>query len=108
MKIKYYNVDGGLRGEQEYDIPVFEGDAGLQALKEVILAYQSNLRQGNACTKTRGDVKGSGKKPYRQKGTVWHDKVKKEVRFGEGEELFLGQSHVIFAYALIRKKRNWH
>lgn len=31
--------------------------------------YRSNARQGNACTKTRGEVSGSGKKPWKQKGT---------------------------------------
>jgi large subunit ribosomal protein L4 len=42
---------------------------GLQALHEVVVAYRSNRRQGNACTKTRADVAGSGKKLWRQKGT---------------------------------------
>ncbi len=69
MKIKFYSADGLLKEERELSVPTFEGDHGVQALKEVIIAYQANLRQGNACTKTRGDVKGSGKKPYRQKGT---------------------------------------
>ena len=69
MKVKFYGVDGAFEGERDYDIPEFEGDRGLQVLKEVILAYQANLRQGNACTKTRGDVHGTGKKPFRQKGT---------------------------------------
>ena len=69
MKIKFYGIDGVCSGEREYNIPEFEGDRGLQVLKEVIIAYQANLRQGNACTKTRGDVHGSGKKPFRQKGT---------------------------------------
>ena len=69
MKIPFYDVTGEAKGEREYAMVEFEGDRGLQVLKEVILAYRANARQGNACTKTRGDVKGSGKKPFRQKGT---------------------------------------
>lgn len=70
MKLKIYNNDGSAQGEGEFeDIPVFEGDKGLQAVKEVIVAQAANARQGSACTKTRGDVSGGGKKPWKQKGT---------------------------------------
>mgnify|MGYP001029400395 FL=1 len=105
MKIKYYNVDGGLRGEQEYDIPVFEGDAGLQALKEVILAYQSNLRQGNACTKTRGDVKGSGKKPYRQKGTGMARQGEKRSPIWRGGGVVFGPKPRDFCVCINKKEK---
>ena len=42
---------------------------GMQALHETIVAYQANRRAGTASTKTKATVNGSGKKPYRQKGT---------------------------------------
>jgi large subunit ribosomal protein L4 len=48
---------------------VEEKRKGLQALHETVVAYRSNRRQGNASTKTRADVAGSGKKLWRQKGT---------------------------------------
>ncbi|MDR1665956.1 MAG: 50S ribosomal protein L4 [Puniceicoccales bacterium] len=69
MEVKFYGSDGSPRGNRDIDIPTFEGENGRQALKEVVAAYRANVRQGNACAKTRGDVRGSGKKPYRQKGT---------------------------------------
>tara|TARA_B110000037_G_C17121242_1_gene505921 strand:- start:3627 stop:4262 length:636 start_codon:yes stop_codon:yes gene_type:complete len=70
MKLKVYNTDGSLSGESEFEgIPVFEDSRGLQALKEVIVAQAANARQGSANTKTRGEVRGGGKKPWRQKGT---------------------------------------
>lgn len=70
MELKYYNVDGDFKEEKQFKgIPEFEDKKGVQALKEVVVAYQANLRQGNACTKTRSEVSGTGKKPYRQKGT---------------------------------------
>ena len=69
MKLKVFKNDGSESGENEYDIPVFEDSKGLQALKEVIVAQAANARQGSANTKTRGEVRGGGKKPWRQKGT---------------------------------------
>ncbi len=69
MKLRYYETDGAVGGEKDYNIPEYEGDKGVQALRQVIIAYQANQRQGNASTKLRSEVSGSGKKPFRQKGT---------------------------------------
>ncbi len=69
MKIKVFNADGSSVSEKDFAIPQFEGDKGLQALKQVILAVQANKRQGTVSTKTRSTVHGTGKKPFRQKGT---------------------------------------
>lgn len=44
-------------------------DKGSQAVHDLIVAYQANRRTGSACTKTRGEVRGSNKKIFRQKGT---------------------------------------
>ena len=69
MKLEVYTTDGGNSKKKEFAIPELEGDKGLYALKQIILAYQANQRQGCASTKTRAEVRGSGKKPWRQKGT---------------------------------------
>lgn len=69
MKLKVFNNDGSAGGEGDFEIPVFEDGKGLQAVKEVIVAQAANIRQGSANTKTRGEVRGGGKKPWRQKGT---------------------------------------
>ena len=69
MKLKVFSNEGGESGESEFDIPVFEDSKGVQAVKEVIVAQAANGRQGSANTKTRGEVRGGGKKPWRQKGT---------------------------------------
>lgn len=70
MKLKVYTPDGASFAEKDFpQIPVFEGAKGRMALRQTILAIQANLRQGNASTKTRAEVSGSGKKPFRQKGT---------------------------------------
>jgi large subunit ribosomal protein L4 len=70
MKLKFYSND--FSSFSEGDVPWFaplEGDRGVAALKQYLVAIGANLRQGNACAKDRGDVSGTGKKPYRQKGT---------------------------------------
>lgn len=69
MKLKVFSPDGTTSTEKEFGLPTFEGDKGLQALKEVIVAINANNRQGTHSTKTRGEVRGGGKKPWRQKGT---------------------------------------
>ncbi len=69
MKLKVYSTDGKTSREQDFGLPVFEGDKGVQALKEVIVAINANARLGTHSTKTRGEVSGGGKKPWRQKGT---------------------------------------
>ncbi|MCB1205536.1 MAG: 50S ribosomal protein L4 [Verrucomicrobiae bacterium] len=48
---------------------VEEAERGVQAVHDVIVAMHANRRSGSANTKTRGEVAGTGKKPYRQKGT---------------------------------------
>jgi len=69
MKLQVFKSDGTASAERDFDTPTFEGDKGLQALKETIVAIQANRRQGTHSTKTRGEVRGGGKKPWKQKGT---------------------------------------
>jgi large subunit ribosomal protein L4 len=70
MKFTVFSPDGTTSREQNFDgLPTFEGDKGLQAVKEVIVAINANNRLGTHSTKTRGEVSGGGKKPWRQKGS---------------------------------------
>ena len=69
MKLKVYSSDATQSSEKEFSLPVFEGTKGLQAVKEVVVAHRANARQGTRSTKTRGEVRGGGKKPWAQKGT---------------------------------------
>lgn len=70
MKLKVYSVDGKQSEEKEFSaFPTFEDDKGIAALRQVVIAQQANKRQGNASTKTRAEVSGSGKKLFRQKGS---------------------------------------
>jgi large subunit ribosomal protein L4 len=69
MKLKVYTTDGSSCTEKDFAIAEFSDDKGLKALKQVLLAFMANKRQGTHSTKTSSTVHGSGKKPFRQKGT---------------------------------------
>ncbi len=70
MKLPYFQADGTAAGEKDFPgFPVFEGEKGRMAVRQAVLALRANRRQGTASTKTRAEVSGSGKKPFRQKGT---------------------------------------
>ncbi|MFN8107708.1 MAG: 50S ribosomal protein L4 [Nocardioidaceae bacterium] len=53
------------------DLPaeIFDVDANIALIHQVVVAQQAAARQGTHATKTRGEVRGGGRKPYKQKGT---------------------------------------
>ncbi len=53
----------------ELDKTVFDGKVSVALIHQAVVAYLANQRKGLACTKTRGEVRGGGAKPWRQKGT---------------------------------------
>ncbi len=69
MKIAIKNIEGKKQGELEVKFPLIEDGKGTQAVHDVVVAYQAAQRMGTACTKNVGEVSGSNKKPWRQKGT---------------------------------------
>ena len=69
MKIPVKNLEGQDQAELDVTFPLVEGGKGTQAVHDVVMAYRANQRSGTACTKTMGEVAGTGKKPWRQKGT---------------------------------------
>src|SRR5205085_7672434 len=69
MKLSVKDHNGKDQGELEVKFPLVEGGRGTQAVHDVIVAYQANQRMGTACTKNVGEVAGTNKKPWRQKGT---------------------------------------
>jgi large subunit ribosomal protein L4 len=69
MKLTVKSIEGKDQGELDVRMPLLEDGRGSQALHDVVVAYQAAQRSGTACTKTMGEVAGTGKKPWRQKGT---------------------------------------
>lgn len=69
MKAKLYQQDGTVKGEVELPEAVFGVEINEPLLHQVIVQLQANQRQGTSKTKTRAEVSGGGRKPWKQKGT---------------------------------------
>lgn len=69
IKIPLYSKDGNRIEDIELAAGVFGSTVNADAIYQSILAYNANQRKGLAATKTRGEVSGGGKKPWKQKGT---------------------------------------
>ena len=69
MKISIKNTAGKAAGELEVKFAVVENGKGTQAVHDAVTAYRAAQRSGTACTKTAGEVAGTNRKPWKQKGT---------------------------------------
>lgn len=69
MKLTIKDIKGKNQGELEVKFPLIEDGKGTQAVHDAVVAYQAAQRMGTACTKNVGEVAGTNKKPWRQKGT---------------------------------------
>ncbi len=92
-----YNRSGVEVGKYDIDTAVLAPEINKQLLHDVVVMYQSNLRQGTAKTKTRAEVAGSTKKMYRQKGTgnARAGSRRSPVRLGGG-------------HTFAKRPRNWY
>jgi large subunit ribosomal protein L4 len=68
-KVDVINVEGSKVGEINLSDAIFGIEPNEFAVQAVVKNYLANQRQGTQSAKTRSEVKGGGKKPYRQKGT---------------------------------------
>ena len=69
MKLEIKDLSGKSQGECEVPFELIENGRGTQAVHDTVVAFRANQRMGTACAKTVGEVAGSNKKPWRQKGT---------------------------------------
>lgn len=69
FKAPVITAEGEKTGDRELPEVLFDGTVHEAAMWQVVKAYLSNQRQGTASTKTRAQVQGGNRKPWRQKGT---------------------------------------
>lgn len=69
ITLPIYDKEGRVAEEFELNEKVFSEKVNLRLLREVLIAYEANQRQGTADTKTRSEVEGSRRKPFPQKHT---------------------------------------
>lgn len=68
IKARLFAADGSSKGDFELDGDIFGIEPNLDVLHQVVTAQLAAARRGSASTKTRGEVRGGGRKPWRQKG----------------------------------------
>jgi large subunit ribosomal protein L4 len=67
--IEIRDVDGKKTGSRELPAEIFESNVNVPLMHQVVVAGLAGIRAGTHSTKRRGEVRGGGKKPWRQKGT---------------------------------------
>lgn len=104
-KVALYNVKGDQVGEVELKDEVFGIEINEAVLHDAVLMQQANQRLGTASTKTRAEVAGGGKKPWRQKGTgrARHGSIRSPIWKGGG--ITFGPKPRSYAYTLPKKVR---
>ncbi|MGI6326322.1 MAG: 50S ribosomal protein L4 [Saccharofermentanales bacterium] len=68
-KVDVYNMEGAVTGSIELSDAIFGIEPNQDVMHRAVLNQLANRRQGTHSTKTRSQVRGGGRKPYRQKGT---------------------------------------
>ena len=68
-KVAVLDAAGNKLADRELASELFEAKVSVSLMHQVVVAGMASLRRGTHSTKTRGDVSGGGKKPWRQKGT---------------------------------------
>src|SRR5271163_3654298 len=69
MKLAVKDIQGKDQGEVEITMTLIENGRGTEAVHDTVVAYNAAQRSGTACTKNAGEVAGTNKKPWKQKGT---------------------------------------
>lgn len=86
MKITVYNQTGKEVGEMNLPKEIFEVPMNADLVHQVVISQQANMRQVSAHTKNRAEVRGGGRKPWRQKGTgrARHGSIRSPIWVGGG------------------------
>ena len=69
VEVDIKGAEGKTTGKLKLDAHIFEADVNEPVMHQALVRQLANNRQGTASTKTRTEVRGGGRKPYRQKGT---------------------------------------
>lgn len=104
-KVDVYNLDGAVIGQIELSDAVFGIEPNQSVMHQVVKNQLANRRQGTGSTKTRSEVSGGGKRPWRQKGTgrARHGSTRSAQYVGGG--IIFGPKPRDFHYTVSKKVR---
>ena len=104
-KMDIYNLEAKVVGSMELADAVFNIEPNKQAIFDAVLLQQASLRQGTHKTKTRSEVSGGGKKPFRQKGTGRARQGSTRATQWRGGGIAFGPTPRSYGFKLNRKVR---
>ncbi|MBD0384620.1 50S ribosomal protein L4 [Paenibacillus sedimenti] len=104
-KVALYNVTGAQVGEVELSDAVFGIEPHVHAIHEAVLLQQAAVRQGTHKTKGRSEVRGGGRKPWKQKGTGRARQGSIRAPQWKGGGTVFGPTPRSYGYKLPRKVR---
>lgn len=105
IEIPTFDKDGKPKDPTKVDGKLFGGEVRLRLIKEYVLMYEANQRQGTHSTKTRGEVAGSGAKPFRQKGTGRARQGSTQSGILRGGGVIHGPRPRLYGWAMPKKKK---
>ena len=104
-KIDVYNIEGKKVNDVELKEDIFGIIPNEELVHSVIVNYLANQRQGTQSTKTRAEVRGGGKKPWKQKGTGRARQGSIRAPHWVGGGIALGPKPRSYSYKLNKKER---
>lgn len=104
-KVALFNVSGAQVGEVELSEAVFGLEPHVHAIHEAVLMQQASLRQGTHKVKGRSEVRGGGRKPWKQKGTGRARQGSIRSPQWKGGGVVFGPTPRSYAYKLPKKVR---
>jgi large subunit ribosomal protein L4 len=104
-KVALYNVTGTQVGEVELNDAVFGIEPHIHVLHQAVLLQQASLRQGTHKVKGRSEVRGGGRKPWKQKGTGRARQGSIRAPQWKGGGVVFGPTPRSYGYKLPRKVR---
>lgn len=102
-KVDVYNIEGQKVGDMDLNENIFAVEVNKVAMHSAVVNILANARQGTQSTKTKSEVRGGGKKPWRQKGTgrARHGSIRSAQWVGGG--VVLGPKPRSYSYTLPKK-----
>lgn len=104
-KLAIHNKEGKESGSIDLPDEIFGQRVNQDVIHQAVVMYQASLRQGNASTKERGDRRGGGKKPFRQKGTGRARAGSSRSPLWKGGGIVFGPKPRDFGYTVPKKVR---